>query len=42
MNKLADILSSPIIALLLFGPFVLMVLIKGCAEMESGSPSRRG
>ena len=42
MNKIADVLSSPIIGLLLFGPLVLLALEKGCAELDSKPPPRRG
>ncbi len=43
MNKLVDMISSPIFGILLFAPVMLFFLAKGCAEMEFKAPApRRG
>ena len=42
MNKIVDIISSPMFGVLLFAPLLLFFLMKGCAEMEFKPPPRRG
>ncbi len=42
MSKLADVLASPKIGLFLFGPFILLALMKGCGETDSEPRRRRG
>ena len=41
MNNLAEWLTSPKVAILVFGPLVLFGLLRGCSEMEQRRPRRR-
>jgi len=42
MDKIVDLLCSPKVGLLVFGPLLAMVLLKGCAETGPSKRPRRG
>ena len=40
-NDFVDLLTSPKVALVVFGPILVFGLLKGCSEMEQRRPRRR-